>query len=102
MGSQLVRLVVSAQPPLPLSTGAKWALVIMATVAMDDGNPPEYWGGAVVLVLNMPSGDKASNIRKARRYMAELREAGYIRNTGIRVGHRALYDLHIPGHHPGL
>ena len=70
-------------------------LVLMAKRAHDD--EPYYYGGISHLMLNMPGPDGPHKRRLMMKYLTILQDAGLVRVTDRREGHRRVYELHLPG-----
>jgi len=98
MGYRHVLALVTSQPPIDLPPASFRVLLIMAANTLDRDTPPLYWGGADLILINLPPFNKpASGERAVRRHINVLREAGYVFDTGRTRGHRAIYQLWIPG-----
>ena len=95
MGYRNVERIMWAQPPIDVTPNAKLLLLLMARRAHDE--EPFYFGGITHLMLNMPGPDTPDKRRRIMRYLAALHKAGLITSTRKRVGHRRVYELHLPG-----
>ena len=84
-----------AHPPLEISHGAWHLLVLMAKRSHDD--EPYYYGGISHLMLNMPGLSVEAKRRAVMRHLKELQDAGLVKPTDRREGHRSVYELHLPG-----
>ena len=88
--------VLFAHPPVQVTPDrALRVLLLMAKRSHDD--EPYYYGGLSHLMLNMPGPAGPNKRRTIMRYLAALQDAGYITATEKRVGHRRVYELHLPG-----
>ena len=95
MGYRNVERIMWAQPPIDVTPNAKLLLLLMARRAHDE--EPFYFGGITHLMLNMPGPDNASKRRRIMGYLATLHKAGLVTPTRKKVGHRKVYELHLPG-----
>lgn len=96
MGNRNVERVLFARPPLTTVPWASlWCLCLMAKTAHDDTQL--YYGGVGWLQLQMGYTDGPSGRRAVMRHLVILETAGYVRRTDKRQGHRAIYELRIPG-----
>src|SRR5262245_50542100 len=95
MGHQNLDRVLLAQPPIRLPPQTRLCLLLMARVAHDKA--PLYWGGVTWLQMNMGYAETPAGRRQVMTHLRRLESAGYLTRTDKKRGHRAVYELHLPG-----
>lgn len=95
MGSQNVRRILLATPPLDISQPrARETLILMALLAHDEHG--QYFGGLAWLCQRMAYQDNEHSRRLVQRRISHLVDRGYVKPTDARRGRHRVYQLLLP------
>lgn len=97
MGSQNVRRILLATPPLDVPHPRAMVLLLTLAIASHDEHG-QYWGGVSWLCLRMGYEDNATGRRTVLRQLRHLQDRGYLKPTSERRGRagQRVYQLILP------